>query len=322
MIDFVEKEETEKKKENSLWCEKHRPSGLDEFIGNDTIKETFKLYIQKQDIPHLLLYGKAGTGKSSAAKILAKSINCDYIYINSSDESGIETVRNKIKNFSCSAGFKPLKIVILDEFGNSGTPEAQGALRNMLETYSMHTRFILTTNYKEKIIEPIQSRCQVFEIKPISKKDVAIKLVKILNAEGVKYTQDDIVFIINTYYPDIRKVINFAQQSNLNGVLKICKQNAIESDFLQKLIDLLKTPNKTGIFNEIRQLVADIDASSLDDIYPYLFKKVDEYANNGKQPLIIIELAEAIKDSTMVIPAVRDIIFLAMIQKIIKHLVK
>lgn len=317
MIEFVEEKKV--KKVNSLWVEKYRPETLDDYIGNETVKETMKLYLEKGDIPHLLFFGPAGTGKTTLAKLIPKNIQCDYLYVNASDKSGIDFVREDIKNFACGAGFKPLKVVVLDEFGNSGTPEAQGALRNMMETFSAHTRFILTTNYKEKIIPPIQSRCQTFEIKPISKKDVAIKLVKILNAENVKYTTEDIGFIVNTYYPDIRKIINFAQQSNLNGALKICKQNAVEADALQKLIDLLKNPTKSGVFNEIRQLTVDMDSSTLDEIYPLLFKKVDEYAD-GKQPLIIIELADAIVASNTVIPKVRDIIFLATIQKILKHL--
>lgn len=200
------------------------------------------------------------------------------------------------------------------------TPDAQGALRNMMETYSVHTRFILTCNYVEKITSPIQSRCQEFQIKPISKADVAKKLVEILEAEEVKYTMDDVRDIVNMKYPDIRKVINLAQKSNLRGTIKISKENAVEEDFLEKLIELLGEANRPGVFNEIRQLVEDsVDADSFETIYKHLFEKVDEFAK-GKEALVIYEIADALRDSALVIPPVRNITFLSCIYKILKHL--
>ena len=207
-MDFVE-ENRKPKKDHSLWVERYRPQTMDKYIGNDAVKETFAQFIKKGDVPHILLFGPAGTGKTSLAKLLTKNINCDVMYVNASDENRIDDVRIKLKNYACSVGFKPLKIIILDE-SDRFTPDAQQALRNMMESYSSHTRFILTCNYVEKIIPALYSRTQAFEIKPVSKKDVAIRLVEILQNEGVSFTQDDIVFIVNTYYPDIRKVINFA----------------------------------------------------------------------------------------------------------------
>jgi len=249
------------------------------------------------------------------------------MYINASDENSVDDVRTKMKGFACSAGFKPLKVIILDE-ADRLSPEAQGALRNMTETYSAHTRFILTCNYVEKIIEPLSSRLQTFEIKPISKKDVAIRLVNILQKENVQFTQEDVVFIVNTYYPDIRKVINFAQQSALDDVdeegkpclrIKIAKENAVETDLLNRLTELLKTPNQPGVFDEIRQITTEFDASSLETVVYHLFEKVDDYAK-GKEALIIYELGELNWQMQLVIPKVRDITFLACIYKILKHL--
>jgi len=205
------------------------------------------------------------------------------------------------------------------------SPEAQCALRNMMETYSAHTRFILTCNYVEKVIPALLSRLQSFEIKPISKKDVAIRLVEILQTENVSFNQDDIVFIVNTYYPDIRKVINFAQQSTFiedDGISKkivISKENAVESDLLSKLVDLLKTPSKPGVFDEIRQLTTELDVNSLETVYKYLFDKVEEYAA-GKEAIIIYDIAESLYQSELVITKVRDITFLACIYKILKNL--
>lgn len=326
-MDFVIEENRVPKKDHSLWVERYRPATMDRYIGNETVKETFAQFIKKGDIPHILLFGPAGTGKTSLAKLLTKSVNCDVMYINASDQSGIDDVRVKMKNYACSAGFKPLKVIILDE-ADRLTGDAQGALRNMLETYSSHTRFILTCNYVEKMIPAIASRMQSFEIKPVSKKDVAIRLVEILQNENVSFTQDDIIFIINTYYPDIRKVINYAQQSTIETVdaegkaslkIKISKENAIEMDLLSKLIDLLKTPSKPGVFDEIRQMTTEFDVGAMETVYRYLFDKVEQYAK-GKEALIIFELADAMYQSELVIPKVRDITFLACIYKILKHL--
>jgi replication factor C small subunit len=320
MAFIVEDEEpTKPAKESSLWVDKYRPSKLEDYIGNESVKEKCKEYLEKQDIPHLLLFGPAGTGKTTLAKLLGKNINCDILYINASAERGIDTIRDKMKNFACSAGFKSLKLLILDE-ADKLTPDAQGALRNMMETYSVHTRFILTCNYVEKITSPIQSRCQEYQIKPISKADVAKKLVEILDAEGVKYTIEDVRDIVNMKYPDIRKVINLAQKSNLRGTIKISKENAVEEDFLEKLIELLGEPTKQGVFNEIRQLTEDsVDADSFETIYKHLFEKVDEFAK-GKEALVIYEIADALRDSALVIPPVRNITFLSCIYKILKHL--
>ena len=171
--------------EHSLWVEKYRPNTLTTYVGNEHLKEKVKRYIDSEDVPHLLLYGKAGTGKTTLAKILVNNIDCDYMYINASDENKVDDVRNKIKTFASSVGFKDMKVVILDECDYL-TPNAQAALRNLMETFSKHCRFILTCNYVERIIDPIQSRCQSYKVVPPSKKEVAQQMVKILNEESVK----------------------------------------------------------------------------------------------------------------------------------------
>ena len=317
-MEFVVEDSITPKRKNSIWVEKYRPTRLDGYIGNDSIKESVRLMIEKQDIPHLLLFGPAGTGKTTLAKMLIGNIPCDYLYLNASAENGIGVVRDKLKNFAMGAGFKKLKIIILDE-SDYFTSEGQAALRNMMESYSDYTRFILTCNYVEKMNPAIISRCQVFEIKPISKREVAINLVNILKEENVSFTQEDVVFCVNTYYPDIRKVINFAQQSNHSGVLKISKEAAIEVDLLNKLVDLLKNPSKPGVFNEIRQIAVEIDPNTLESVYRYLFDKVESYAK-GKETIVILELAESLIQSQGLVPKVRDIPFCACIVKILKHL--
>ena len=153
-----------------LWVEKYRPQTLDTYVGNEHLVKKAGSYIKNDDIPHLLLYGKAGTGKTTLAKLIVNQIDCDYLYINASDENNVDTVRTKIKTFASSIGFKKWKVVILDECDYI-TPNAQAALRNLMEVFSSHCRFILTCNYLERMLQPIVSRCQTYNISPPSKKD-------------------------------------------------------------------------------------------------------------------------------------------------------
>ena len=175
---------------------------------------------------NLLHGGKAGTGKTTLAKIITSNIDCDYMYINASDENKVDDVRNKIKTFASSVGFKSLKVIILDECDYL-TPNAQAALRNLMETFSKHCRFILTCNYVERIIDPIQSRCQSYKVVPPSKKEVAQQMVNILKEENCTFELDDIALIVNAGYPDIRRVINSAQRQIVDGKLKIDTSSVI-----------------------------------------------------------------------------------------------
>ena len=298
-----------------LWVEKYRPNTLENYIGNQQLKDTVKGYIEKHDIPHLLFYGTAGTGKTTLAKAITKNIDCDVMYINASDENSVENVRTKIKSFASSVGFRKIKVIILDE-ADFLSPEAQAALRNMMETYSLTTRFILTCNYVEKIIPALVSRCQTYKIEPLSKKEVAVHLKNILDKETVQYTPEDLGYIVNTYYPDIRKILNYSQQSVINGKVKISELNSTNVDVKNKIVELLKIRSSTA-FNDIRQLIADSDIKNYEEIYEVLFDKVDEYSN-GKQTLVILTLAEYIYQSAMVVN--REITFMACIAKLLKDL--
>ena len=173
-------------KNHSLFVEKYRPFTLENYVGNENIKDIISKYLEQNDIQNLLLNGTAGTGKTTLAKLIVKNLDCDYEYINSSDERGIETIREKISGFASSASFKPLKVIILDE-ADFITLQAQASLRNIIEKFSSSTRFILTCNYIERIIDPIQSRCQTFNITPPSKTETARHLAKILSKEEISY---------------------------------------------------------------------------------------------------------------------------------------
>jgi len=318
MEEFLEfKGQTEKTQiDHYIWTEKYRPNDLSDYVGNESLKESVERYISEGDIAHLLFFGPAGTGKTTLAKMLVKKIDCDHLYINASSENGIETIRQKITGFASSAGFRDLKIIILDE-ADFLTANAQAALRNTMETYSSHTRFIMTCNYHEKIIPAIASRCQKYEVKPLSKKEVAIQVATILNKEKVAFMKEDLAFIVNKYHPDLRQIINVAQQSTHGGKLKLTKEDLVVSDLMSTLVEKLKTPTQKGLFNELRQLIADSDTNSFDEIYKYLFDKVGEYAN-GKEAVVCLELADGIYQSALVFE--KQITFLATLQKIINAL--
>ncbi len=285
---------------HSLWVEKYRPNKLEDYVGNEHLKSKVETYLESGDVPHLLLYGRAGTGKTTLAKLIVNSLDCDYIIINASDENNVDTVRNKVKNFASSMGFKPFKIIIMDEFDYM-SQNAQAILRNLMETFSKHCRFILTCNYVEKVIEPIQSRCQSFQIIPPTKKDVAIQMSKILKAEGVEFDVKDLVPIIDASYPDIRKVINTCQLNSHKGKLKVDVQNLLENDYKLKVLDILKSnDDKRNKYMKLRQAIIDSRASEFSELYTLLYDKVDEYAHENTSGVILI-LGQRIAKSAVAI---------------------
>jgi len=278
--------------ENTLWVEKYRPDTLEGYVGNEHILEKVKIYIENEDVPHLLLYGQAGTGKTTLAKIITNQIDCDVMYINASDENNVDTVRDKIRGFASSMGFRKWKVIILDE-SDYLTPNAQAALRNLMETFSKTTRFILTCNYVEKIIDPIQSRCQTFGITPPSKKEVAMRLKDILDGEAVNYQMEDLAVLVNSGYPDIRRVLNAAQRQVIGGELKIDKTSTIQANYMDDVLGVLKSnDNLKDSFRNIRQIIADSKVRDFTPFYRYLYDNVDEYAS-GKVGNIILKIAEA-----------------------------
>lgn len=296
-----------------IWVEKYRPQKLSDYLGNDHIKETFKSYVKNQDFCHMFLYGPPGTGKTTLAKLLVKEVSCDFIYINSSDERGIDTIRDKIKNFASSSGFKPLKVIILDE-SDYLTPVAQASLRPVMEVYAKNTRFILTGNYHERISDPIKSRVQMFELTPPSMKEVALHLIEILKKENITFTNEDLALVVKTYYPDIRKVIQYSQQCSLTGTLKISQSNLIELDIRNKIMEMLKVRSS---FSDIRKYLTDQNLTRFEEVYQHLYDNVDKYAD-GKQASMILNLADAIRNDTMV--ANKEIVFMEFIIKSLKSL--
>ena len=260
--------------ENSLLVEKYRPIKLENYVGNKNIKKSISSYLEQNDIQNLIFYGSAGTGKTTLAKLIVKNLDCDHIYINASDERGIETIRDKVSGFASVASFKSLKVVILDE-ADFLTIQAQASLRNIIETFSRTTRFIMTCNFVERIIDPLQSRCQVLKIVPPTKKDIAKHLNWILQQEMIMHDVNDLAPLVNQYYPDLRKCINTIQLSTQDNILKLDKSILVSSNYIDKVIDKLKQDKDT--FKEIRQIIADANVDDFDELFRALYERASEY---------------------------------------------
>ena len=294
--------------QHTLWTEKYRSQTLDQYIGNDELKTTIGSWITKNDIPHLLLHGKAGTGKTTLAKLITSNINCDMMYINASDENGIDTIRDKVKSFASTSTFQPLKVVILDE-SDYLTINAQASLRNIIETFSAKTRFILTCNYVERIIEPLQSRCQAFKIETLSKPLIASHVADILTAENITYHLKDVARIINAHYPDIRKIINVTQQNTIDGELTLAK---IDTKF--DITDVVKLIKSSNGFTSVRQYLVDNNISDFEPMYRALYDELGK--DNG---LITMTLADyQFKHATVVDKEINFMACIASIINIIK----
>ena len=298
---------------NSLWVEKYRSQNLDTYVGNEGVKAFISKCISTNDIPHLLLYGKPGTGKTTLAKLITKNIKCDVMYINASDERGIDTIRDKIVDFASVNSFNPIKIIILDE-SDYITAQAQAALRNVMETYSAKTRFILTANYAERIIEPLKSRCQTFHIEPLAKGDVAKHLAWILDQEEAKYELSNIASLVKTYYPDIRKIINATQQSvDENNILNPGALIPNVEGVLNTVISALKSNSKNA-WTDVRQAIADADINDFVPLYTGLYERATEYTNSPAD--IAIHSAQYLWQNNSI--ADKEINFMAFISQILK----
>ena len=207
-----------------LWCEKFRPKTVEECILPDDIKATFQEYVNNKQIPNLLLSGTAGVGKTTIAKALCEEVGCDYIVINGSDESGIDTFRVKIKNYASSVSLMGgRKVIIIDEADYLNANSTQPALRGAIEEFSSNCSFIFTCNYKNRIIEPIHSRCAVIDFKLTNKAKMASQLFKrveyILKKENVTYSKEVVAAVIHKHFPDNRRVLNELQRYAASGTI-------------------------------------------------------------------------------------------------------
>lgn len=279
---------------DSLWVEKYRPNNLQEMVLDDNTRVSFEEFKSTQMIPNLLFIGNAGIGKTSLAKVIAKDVIKDsqYLYINASDENGIDTIRVAVTNFAKTRSITgALKIVILDEVDGL-TMDAQRALRNTMEEYSSNTRFILTANYKHRVIQPLQSRSQSFDLTPPIKSCVTrvVHILKQENIEVVEGEKKNITKLIKSFYPDLRKTVNELQKCCIEGKLKI-NTYATHLEFVSDILNTLKQDSlavrKLVIQNE--QLFNNDYATLLKQMFDYIIDNEQSTMETKKQLLIISE---------------------------------
>ena len=296
---------------HGLWVERYRPQDLSTYVGNEHLKNKVERFLDDGNVPHLLLYGRAGGGKTTLAKIIVNNTECDYLYINASDERNIDLVRDKLKTFASSVGFKPMKVVILDEADYLNVNSAQPALRNLMETFSAHYRFILTCNYVEKIIDPIQSRCQTYKIIPPSKKEVAVHAKTILEKENISFDLDDLALVVTAGYPDLRKVINELQRMSINGKLTVDKDGMIHNEFKLQFLDAIRTGES---ISTIRKMVADSNFTEYTELYRLLYDEVESFGVE-KMPEIIADISKGSYQDVLVVD--KEINFIATVSNIL-----
>ena len=280
--------------EEVLWVEKYRPKSIDDCVLPTSLKETFSEMVDKKQIPNLLLSGGPGVGKTTVAKAMLESLNCDYIVINGSMNGNIDTLRNEIKDFASTISFTTTrKFVILDEADYLNAQSTQPALRNFMEEYSKNCGFILTCNFKNRIIDPLHSRCSVVEFK-IDKSDkpkLASNFMKrvnhILTSENVKYDMKVVAQMIMNYFPDWRRVINELQRYSVVGEIDVGILSNFGDDSINKLIGFLK--NKQ--FENMRKWVGEneIDTTSL---FRKLYDLSSKVMKNTSIPQLAITLAD------------------------------
>jgi replication factor C small subunit len=246
---------------NMLWVEKHRPRELDQLVLEKQVRETLDKWIAAGEIPHALLVGITGSGKTTIARILIDKLDCAVLQLNASDDRGIDVVRGRIKNFLQASSTYKWKIVFLDE-ADQLTPDAQGALRNIMERFSSRSRFLLTANYEDKLVEAIKSRCQILYFRPIEQKLVVRKLKELLDHEKIEYEFTDLVQIVTDAYPDIRAAINHAQKCVLNGRLTYEAVRNVAFEILELV--------KEGKLRDIRVMIAQTKPEFA-DLYRMLF---------------------------------------------------
>ena len=280
-------------KNEFLYCEKYRPETIADCILPDDIKSIFQSLRDKGEVINLLLSGPAGTGKTTSAIALCKELNCTYIIINGSETRGIDMVREQVTSFASSMSTDgKTKVIILDE-ADYITPEAQAALRNLIETFSKNCRFIFTCNFKNKMIPALQSRCSNIEFK-FEKKDhaklqieMAKRVLQILEKEKVEYNQKSVLELVRQFFPDNRRILNELQRYvNVNGKIDPGLFTIIKGSDIENYITFMKNKD----FRSCRQFIAENNDPEF--IFENLYENVTKYVTPDSIPIVILTLGE------------------------------
>lgn len=279
-----------------LWVEKYRPKTIDNCILPESLKKTFKDMVAKGEPQNLLFSGTAGTGKTTVAKALCNEFGVDHILINCSEDGNIDTLRTKIRHFASTVSFHDdkKKVVILDEFDYSNAQSIQPALRGAIEEFSNNCRFILTCNYKSRIIEPIHSRCTTVEFTvPLNEKDqiytqIFNRCKMILDENGVKFDPKVLVKLIVKHFPDIRRILNELQRYSVSGMIDHGILSNVETVEIRNLIGFLKNKD----FGAVRKWVATNVHLSHNDIFRKIYDSLAENMSKQSIPQAIITIGE------------------------------
>ena len=285
-----------------LWVEKYRPKTINGYVFRDgTQRKQVETWIKDKSIPHLLLSGTAGIGKTTLAKILINELGIedyDVLEINASRTNSVEDVRDKITNFVSMIPFGLFKVVLLDE-ADYLSPNAQAALRGVMEEYHQTARFILTCNYPSRIIPAIHSRCQGFHVDRTDQTEFTARVATILVEENIEFDLDILDLYVKVAYPDLRKCIQLTQQNSQEGKLVAPNHgDAGEADWKFDMVELFKL----GKINEARKLLCGkIRAEEMQDVYRWLYDNIEVFGSEKNQQQAILIIKQGCVDHTLVI---------------------
>jgi DNA polymerase III delta prime subunit len=278
-----------------LWVEKYRPQTIDDCVLPKSLKETFKQFISTGELPNFLFCGTAGVGKTTVAKALCNEIGAEYLLINGSEESGIDILRTKIKNFASTVSLTDSKkVIILDEADYLNANSTQPALRGFIEEFSNNCRFIFTCNYKNRIIEPLHSRCSVieFKIENNEKQEIAAtfykRLSNILKEEQIQFDQKVVAELLTKYFPDYRRVLNELQRYSVSGHIDAGILLNVTEESFKELIKFMKDKN----FTEVRKWVAKNSDSDTINIFRQLYDSANTIMEPQSVPQLVLILAD------------------------------